>query len=351
MTGDYSSGQIGGAEIQQAQIAKALVRRGVDVSVITEDYGQTNGERCKGVIIYKSYRPGSGLPFIRFFYPKITSIYRALAEAKADIYYVRTASFLTAVVSFYCNRHGKRWVYAGAHDTDFIPGKELVPNFRDRWLYQYGLNQADKIIVQSDKQKSLVDRCYQQGSVLVRNFLDVEPRERKLPGNPVVLWVSTMRRWKRPELFLEMAGRLPEYRFTMVGGPDLLDSDYYLDMKRKAETMANVDFLGFQPPSATEKLFDGASVFVNTSEHEGFPNTFLQAWLRGLPVVTFFDPDNVVTRHGLGRKIDSVNDAVSVIPELVPEDTGRSQRIRRYFSSHHSAGIINRYIELFEGLL
>jgi glycosyltransferase involved in cell wall biosynthesis len=42
-------------------------------------------------------------------------------------------------------------------------------------------------------------------------------------------------------------------------------------------------------------------VHVNTSDYEGFPNTFLQAWIRRLPVVAFCDPDGVIQRRGLGK--------------------------------------------------
>jgi len=351
LAGDYSSGQIGGAEVQQTQIATALVQQGVEVSAITEDFGQPEGAICDGITIHKSYRSGAGLPVLRFFHPKLTSIYQALIAAEADIYYVRTASFLTAVVSFYCRRNGKRWVYAGAHDTDFIPGEELVPNFRDRWLYRHGLEKADRVIVQSDKQRTLLEQYYNRDSVLIRNFINKNSLVNVVSDEPVILWVSTMRRWKRPELLLEIARSLPEIKFIMVGGPDALDNAFYQDIERQAEAVDNVEFLGFRPFDETEKLFDRAAVFINTSEHEGFPNTFLQAWRRGLPVVTYFDPDNIVSGNRLGQKINSVVEAEDVIPKMCEQDPERSQHIRNYFSENHSGKVVNKYIEVFEGLL
>jgi glycosyltransferase involved in cell wall biosynthesis len=44
-----------------------------------------------------------------------------------------------------------------------------------------------------------------------------------------------------------------------------------------------------------------AVALVSTSLHEGMPNTFLEAWSLGVPVLTLaFDPDGVVEREGLG---------------------------------------------------
>ena len=351
LAGDYASSQIGGAEVQQAQIARALIQQNVDVCAITEDFGQNDGGNCDGITVYKSYRAGAGLPVFRFFYPKLTSIYRALNVSDADIYYVRTASFLTAAVAFYCTRKGKRWIYAGAHDTDFIPGAELVRNPRDRWLYRRGLPKADRIIVQSVRQKKLLEKHYGLDSVLIRNFIDEEPRMDSLSDGSVVLWVSTVRRWKRPELFIEMARLMPHLRFIMVGGPDALDSNYYVEVQRNAESVGNIEFLGFLPFAETEKLFDRAAVFVNTSEYEGFPNTFLQAWQRGAPVVTFFDPDDIVSSHGLGGVVNNVSEAHDAIQALYRPDTERSLYIRKYFSEHHSRNVVEKYLEIFEALL
>jgi glycosyltransferase involved in cell wall biosynthesis len=79
-------------------------------------------------------------------------------------------------------------------------------------------------------------------------------------------------------------------------------------------------------------------VFVNTSEIEGFPNTFLQAWVRGIPVVSFFDPDGVIQREGLGRTVASVEEMAAAVhrlamdPQLWAEASARclAYTARRY---------------------
>lgn len=350
LTDDFASEQIGGAEVQQAQIAKGLVEQGVEVLAITEDYGQPDKLTRNGVTIFKTYRAGSGLPVLRFAHPKLTLIYRALKKADADIYYVRTASFLTAVVAVYCRYNRKRWVYAGAHDTDFLPGQELIPNWRDRWLYRYGLRAAHEVIVQTERQAALLLRHYNRRAVVIRNFIDGWSVTRKASRTPAILWVSTIRKWKRPALVLDIARRLPDRRFIMVGGPDTQDQALYAELKSNAAELNNVEYRGFLPLSETESLFDEAAVFLNTSETEGFPNTFLQAWRRGIPVVTYYDPDDLVEKNRLGCRVRSVEAACAAIETLSTTDDERSQHIRDYFDDQHSGGVVGRYLNILEDM-
>ena len=90
--------------------------------MITLDFGQPEGARVDGVTVHKAFAPGAGLPVVRFVFPKLTAMWSALARADADIYYVRSASMWLGVVVEFCRRHGRRSVYAGASDKDFVPG-------------------------------------------------------------------------------------------------------------------------------------------------------------------------------------------------------------------------------------
>jgi hypothetical protein len=124
---------------------------------------------------------------------------------------------------------------------------------------------------------------------------------------------------KRPELFLQLAQRLPACTASMIGGTQPQAHDLYEQIRGRAACVGNLSFHGPLPYRGTNRLFDRARVFVNTSETEGFPNTFLQAWIRGVPVVTFFDPDDVVRREGLGHTVTSLDEMVGAAQRLTAD--------------------------------
>jgi glycosyltransferase involved in cell wall biosynthesis len=65
--------------------------------------------------------------------------------------------------------------------------------------------------------------------------------------------------------------------------------------------LQNLTFVEHVPFLEIEAYFRAASLFVNTSVQEGFPNTFVQAWMHGTPVVSLsVDPGSVMSRHGIG---------------------------------------------------
>jgi glycosyltransferase involved in cell wall biosynthesis len=59
------------------------------------------------------------------------------------------------------------------------------------------------------------------------------------------------------------------------------------------------------PHAALVEELASAVALVSTSSFEGMPNTFLEAWSQGVPVLTLsFDPDGVVRGRGLGVAAD-----------------------------------------------
>jgi glycosyltransferase involved in cell wall biosynthesis len=98
-------------------------------------------------------------------------------------------------------------------------------------------------------------------------------------------------------------------------------------------------------------LFDRAKVFLNTSSIEGFPNTYLQAWIRGVPVVSFFDPDGIVQRMQLGRIATSLDDMREALRALLDVDVYREtigRRARDFASREFTSAVASRYLELLE---
>jgi glycosyltransferase involved in cell wall biosynthesis len=278
---------VGGAEVQQALIAAELARRGHDVSMISMDFGQTEGARVNGVRLLKMHAPDAGLPFLRFVHPRLTSLWKAMRRADADLYYQRCAGALTGFVARFAKVHGKRAVFAGASDLDF---DATLPRFRfarERALYRYGIRHVDQVVVQSERQSQMCSRSFGCDSVRVNSCYEFKGRPGEF-GGPII-WVGTVRSIKRPELFLDLAQRLPQFRFRLVGGAAEGDAPYDA-LKRRALSLGNVEMTGFVPYADVETQFDGASLLVNTSVSEGFPNTFMQAWSRGMPTVSFFDP-------------------------------------------------------------
>jgi glycosyltransferase involved in cell wall biosynthesis len=164
-----------------------------------------------------------------------------------------------------------------------------------------------------------------------------------------VLWVSTIRAGKRPELFLQLAARLPRHRFVMVGGPDYTEPAVFERVRSEAARVANVQFTGFLPLAEVERRFDSARVFVNTSRYEGMPNTFLQAWARGVPTVATVDVGAPV--H---KQFGDVEQGAREIEVLLADQKrweSVSSRCRLYFERTHSgAETLERYGRLFDEL-
>ena len=114
---DPKCGHIGGAEIQQVIIGKNLAKRGYRVSFITLDHGQDDELEIDGMHIIKAYKPNIGIRVLRFLCPRLTSLWRAMKMADADIYYQRTSDSVTGIVAAFFRLYRRKFVFAVASDA------------------------------------------------------------------------------------------------------------------------------------------------------------------------------------------------------------------------------------------
>jgi glycosyltransferase involved in cell wall biosynthesis len=338
---------VGGAEVQQSMLIRLLQRDGYRLSAITQDYGQPQHAQVDGVSVHKTFRPQDGIPVLRFLHPRLTSTWRALKEVDADIYYVRCASMLTGVIAEFCRRYGKRSIYAAASDADFVPGHRQIRFARDRMLYEHGLRNVDHIVVQNQAQLEACRAHYRRSASLIPSSYEL-PAHRKTAVQDRVVWAGRVYLDKRPEIFLELARRLPHRKFVLIGAADGSEG-YYAQVREMAAALPNVEFTGFLPLSEVEPWFDRARVLVNTSTYEGMPNTFLQAWARGVPSVATVDVG--VPAH---RIFSGIEDGAREIERLFADEAywaSASRDCNAYFQRVHSSDpVLKRYAEVFEGL-
>lgn len=349
---------VGGAEVQQSILARLFQRNGHPVSIVTLDFGQSQDAVVDGVRVRKTHRPDEGIPVLRFLHPRLSSTWAALREVNADIYYQRSAGMQTGVVAEFCRRHGKRFVFAGASDNDFERGKQQIRFRRDRWLYERGLAMADRVVVQNANQMKCLREQYGLEGLLIPSAYELPARTSPRDAADRVLWVATIHEYKRPEMVLEIAKRLPHRKFVMVGGVSTrgtkLKAGYYESIRDAAAQLPNVDFKGFLPLAQVEPWFDRARVFLNTSVYEGVPNTFMQAWARGVPTVASVDISARVDGKPLYDTFSQVEEAAGQVERLFEDQLAwarASARCFEYFNREHGgAEILRRYTELFESL-
>ena len=160
---------------------------------------------------------------------------------------------------------------------------------------------------------------------------------------------------KRPEMFLSLSKFIPEAHFEMIGGRTKIEPQLYDSIGSESKRIPNLNFRGFIRPSRIENFFREASVFVNTSTYEGFPNTFIQAWSHNVPVVSLtVDPDEIIKKEGIGFRSGSFDKLVSDVRTLVTNDDLRRNmggKSRKYVEREHDIKVVtDKYLELFEGI-
>lgn len=352
LSGDTRQSSTGGESVQHTLLAKAFAELGWQVSLISRDVGQEDGAVIDGVQVWKTYTQKSGLPGIRFIHPRLTSIWRALKRADADIYFQSCAGLMTGAVARFVASRQRQMIFRAAHDTDFKPGEELINQDRDRHFYRYGLKRAGLISVQSEVQQQLLSDNYGLPSVVVDMAAEIPPSAPEEARDIDVLWVNNFRQFKRPEIVLDIARAMPDTSFVMIGGPMRTDPGLFEQIEEEARNIKNLNFVGPVPYSEVNSYFSRAKVFLNTSDSEGFPNSFLQAWVRCVPVVSYFDPDGFIERHGLGSSPDTQNDFVPALSEFLEDGAKRRKvgsRARQFvIDSYSSVVIAKQYEQLIE---
>jgi glycosyltransferase involved in cell wall biosynthesis len=348
------TGEVGGIQRQLSLMARWFADRGHAVSMLTWDEGQAEEVLIDGVRVIRMCRRDAGIRGLRFVHPRWTSLIEGMRRADARVYYQNTAEYVTGQAAYWCRRNGRGFIFSVANDWDCEPEVLARLSIRERVLYLYGLRQAHAVVAQTRKQQRILREAHRVASVVIpmpsppttEGVLSDPPDPQKLR----VVWVARIAEAKRLEMLLDIAEIAPEIVFEVAGAPDP-GVQYGADLMERGSRIPNVRMLGRVERARIPELYRGAVCLCCTSTHEGFPNTFLEAWSQGVPVVSTFDPDGLIASLQLGGVSDTAEGLLAEIRRLASsreEWCAASLRGREYYVENHlPANVIPRFESVF----
>ncbi len=323
---------LGGAELQTYYLAKEFALRKWEVYFLTEKKEKkSNFVDNFNKISVIEYEKGRNI------LKTALNIFLKLLDIKPDFIYYRYHKFHLGVLAVYSSFFNAKLFWNPMHNEycdSFAPikvsykrmqqeKKKLkkivwkIKLFFERKLFLYGVKKTEGIIVQNKTQESIVKRNFAKGK-LIRLYNGHYIRHFDNRKKYDVIFVATLKDFKRPELFFEVIRKINKpIKIAMVGKNF---SDEFLAAKvHKAISELNIDYYGEVEPEKVLQLTASSKILVNTSITEGFPNTFIQAWMLGVPVVSLkVDPDNLIKENGLGIVCDdNIEYAAEKIEELL----------------------------------
>lgn len=284
-------------------------------------------------------------------------LYRALAHERPDIILQFVGSAHTGIAALYARRHGCRMIWRVTSDRSVEPetARWWKLNARiERFFLEYGIRNATLVLAQTEYQSARLAEAFPNAAVRVLpNFHPTPPDCGRVDaGAKQVVWVANLKPLKNPGAFVRLARRFatrPDVRFTLVGGT-LDDSEWTRRQLEEIAATPNLDYRGALSQGEVNALLGQADLLVNTSDYEGFSNTFIQAWMRRVPVVSLrVDPDRLLSHGGLGAVTgdeDALYEQVAVLLDDAERRAAIGARARRYALEHHAEGNIESLARL-----
>ena len=168
-------------------------------------------------------------------------------------------------------------------------GNQLEDHTRNK-LFIWCLNRADCVVLLAKKWQHLFECLYPMVKVktaVIYNACAPTPAVDYSLKEKSIIFAAHLDENKRADLLLEAWKGLkedyPDWHVTIMGNGDV---EGYQRMAHEMGLADCVTFTGYITGKQKEDIWNKASIYCMCSHHEGFPMVVLEAWARGIAVVT-----------------------------------------------------------------
>ena len=189
-------------------------------------------------------------------------------------------------------------------------------------FYHDRVSRIDRLLAVSDFTREFVRRTWGRESTTLYPPCPIDLYSKlQVPKRDLVVTVGRIAREKRMELFLEIARRVPNIEFAIIGSVVSEGTSYYDSLKAVAPT--NVSFV-VAPLRKVSELLGSARVYLHCALNEHFGITIVEAMAAGcVPVVHDSGGPKEIVSPDVGYRWNSIDEAVSQVSTAIQDDSLR----------------------------
>ncbi|MBO3839661.1 MAG: glycosyltransferase family 4 protein [Thermoproteota archaeon] len=284
------------------------------------------------------------------FSASLKSLMIRLRGERYDIVHAHNLPSALPMKLFYCRRvltlHG---VYS--EQISSLHGRLFGRIARD--FEKRALKWADAFSVVSKSTEEFYKRLG-FNPLYIPNAIDFDdiPKERVTLYENQVAYVGRLSYEKGVDLLVEVARRLPEANFVLIG-----DGPLYIELLKASEKVRNLHLLGYKPRDEALKHLAGSRVFILPSRSEGLSTSILEAMALKIPVVATNVGGNseLVQSEATGFLVEKNDvDSMAYSVRRTLEENVSSMTLRAYdlvMNNYNWNVVIESYLKLYRKLL